>query len=56
MPFITLDNASLAFGHHALLDHAAFQLDAGERVGLIWPQRRRQIQLIKSHSRHHQIG
>lgn len=35
MPFIVLDNASLAFGHHALLDHAAFQLDAGERVGLI---------------------
>lgn len=35
MPYITLDNASLAFGHHALLDHAAFQLDAGERVGLI---------------------
>ena len=35
MPYITLDNASLAFGHHALLDKAAFQLDAGERVGLI---------------------
>ncbi len=35
MPFISLDNASLAFGHHALLDHASFQLDAGERVGLI---------------------
>jgi ABC transport system ATP-binding/permease protein len=35
MPYITLDNASLAFGHHALLDHAAFQLDPGERVGLI---------------------
>ncbi|MBA3696051.1 MAG: ATP-binding cassette domain-containing protein [Methylotenera sp.] len=35
MPYITLDNASLAFGQHALLDHAAFQLDAGERVGLI---------------------
>lgn len=35
MPYITLDNASLAFGHHALLDHAAFQLDAGECVGLI---------------------
>lgn len=35
MPHITLDNASLAFGHHALLDQAAFQLDAGERVGLI---------------------
>lgn len=35
MPYITLDNASLAFGHYALLDHASFQLDAGERVGLI---------------------
>ena len=35
MPYITLDNASLAFGHHALLDKSAFQLDAGERVGLI---------------------
>jgi len=35
MPYITLDNACLAFGHHALLDHTAFQLDAGERVGLI---------------------
>lgn len=30
-----LDNASLAFGHHPLLDKAAFQLDPGERVGLI---------------------
>ncbi len=35
MPHITLDNASLAFGHHPLLDKAAFQLDPGERVGLI---------------------
>ncbi|MEO1956629.1 MAG: ATP-binding cassette domain-containing protein [Methylophilaceae bacterium] len=35
MPYITLENASLAFGHHALLDKVAFQLDAGERVGLI---------------------
>jgi len=35
MPLITLENASLAYGHHALLDHAAFQLDPGERVGLI---------------------
>ena len=35
MPHITLDNASLAYGHHALLDKAAFQLDPGERVGLI---------------------
>ncbi|MDR2196062.1 MAG: ATP-binding cassette domain-containing protein, partial [Gallionellaceae bacterium] len=35
MPYLTLDNASLAFGHVALLDHVDFQLDEGERVGLI---------------------
>jgi len=35
MPHITLENACLAFGHHALLNHAALQLDPGERVGLI---------------------
>jgi len=35
MPFITLDQACLAFGHFALLDRADFQLDEGERVGLI---------------------
>lgn len=35
MPYIILDKASLAFGHVALLDHADFQLDEGERVGLI---------------------
>ena len=35
MPHITLDNASLAYGHHSLLDKTAFQLDPNERVGLI---------------------
>jgi ATP-binding cassette subfamily F protein uup len=35
MPLITLDNASLAYGHYPLLDKASFQLDLGERVGLI---------------------
>jgi len=35
MPLITLDKACLAFGHVALLDHTDFQLDEGERVGLI---------------------
>ncbi|MFL9710525.1 ATP-binding cassette domain-containing protein [Methylobacillus sp. Pita1] len=35
MPYISLDQASLAYGHYPLLDHADFQLDAGERVGLI---------------------
>lgn len=35
MPLLTLEHACLAFGHVALLDDAAFQLDAGERVALI---------------------
>ncbi|HEY7986248.1 MAG TPA: ATP-binding cassette domain-containing protein, partial [Methylophilaceae bacterium] len=35
MPLITLNNASLAYGLTPLLDHVDFQLDAGERVGLI---------------------
>lgn len=35
MPLIILEKASLAFGHHALLDHAELQLDPGERIGLI---------------------
>ncbi len=35
MPLISLEHASLAYGHVALLDAADFQLDGGERVGLI---------------------
>jgi ATP-binding cassette subfamily F protein uup len=35
MPLVTLDNASLAYGHVPLLDRAQFALDAGERVALI---------------------
>ncbi len=35
MPLLTLDKACLAFGHVALLDQAALQLDAAERVALI---------------------
>ena len=35
MPYITLNKASLAYGHVPLLDHVNFQLDEGERVGLI---------------------
>lgn len=35
MPLLTLENACLAFGHHALLNQAVLQLDSGERVGLI---------------------
>ena len=35
MALITLLDAQLAFGHVALLDHADFSLESGERVGLI---------------------
>ena len=35
MPLLALENTSLAFGHHALLDQVDLQLDSGERVGLI---------------------
>jgi ABC transport system ATP-binding/permease protein len=35
MAVISLSSAQLAFGHVALLDHAEFSLEPGERVGLI---------------------
>src|SRR5688572_28036970 len=35
MPLVTLEQASLAFGDAALLDHADLSLDASERVALI---------------------
>lgn len=35
MAVISLSSAQLAFGHVALLDHAEFSLETGERVGVI---------------------
>jgi ABC transport system ATP-binding/permease protein len=35
MALLTLLDASLAYGHVALLDHAAMSLESGERIGLI---------------------
>jgi len=35
MPYITLDNVSLAFGHWPLLDGASLVIDKSERIGLI---------------------
>lgn len=35
MSVISISSAQLAFGHVALLDHAEFSLEAGERIGLI---------------------
>ena len=32
---ITLTDIQLAYGHHPLLDHADFSIQAGERIGLI---------------------
>mgnify|MGYP001552049521 CR=1 FL=1 len=35
MAILSLSNAHLAYGHVALLDHAGFSLEAGERLGFI---------------------
>jgi ABC transport system ATP-binding/permease protein len=35
VPLISLDRASIAYGHLPLLDQASLQIDAGERVSLI---------------------
>ncbi len=35
MPLLSLTHIAIAFGHHALLKDASFQLDNGERVGLL---------------------
>jgi ATP-binding cassette subfamily F protein uup len=35
MPLLRLTHVSIAFGTHALLKNADFQLDAGERIGLL---------------------
>ena len=35
MAIVSFTNAQLAFGHFAMLDHADFSLEPGERVGLI---------------------
>lgn len=35
MNILSVENASFAIGHVALLDKTSFQLDSGEKVGLI---------------------
>ncbi len=35
MPLLKLDNVSLNFGTHVLLDEVDFQIDKGERIGLL---------------------
>jgi ATP-binding cassette subfamily F protein uup len=54
MAVISLSSAQLAFGHVALLDHADFSLESGERVGLIGRNgtgKSSLLKIISGHSR-----
>ena len=48
MPILTLARASLAYGHVALLDGAALQIDSGERIALIGRNGSGKSSLLKS--------
>jgi ATP-binding cassette subfamily F protein uup len=55
MAVISLSNAQLAFGHVALLDHADFSIEAGERVGLIGRNGTGKSSLLKIISGHSKL-
>lgn len=55
MAVISLSSAQLAFGHVALLDHADFSLEAGERVGLIGRNGTGKSSLLKIISGHSKL-
>ncbi|BCL75408.1 ABC transporter ATP-binding protein [Jeongeupia sp. HS-3] len=48
MPLLLVENASLAFGHWPLLDHATVALEPGERVGLIGRNGQGKSSLLKA--------
>ncbi|MBM3115665.1 ATP-binding cassette domain-containing protein [Jeongeupia naejangsanensis] len=48
MPLLLVENASLAFGHWPLLDHATLALESGERVGLIGRNGQGKSSLLKA--------
>ncbi|TWI65155.1 ATP-binding cassette subfamily F protein uup [Pseudoduganella lurida] len=55
MAVISLTSGQLAFGHHALLDHAEFSLETSERVGLIGRNGTGKSSLLKIISGQHKL-
>ena len=55
MPLLYVENASLAFGHWPLLDHATLSADEGERVGLIGRNGQGKSTLLKAIAGQHAL-
>ena len=46
MSLLRLDQVELHFGTHVILDKISLNLEAGDRLGLLGPQRRRQVYAV----------
>ncbi len=55
MTILAVENASFAVGHVPLLDKTSFQLNQGEKVGLIGPNAAGQIIVFENFGRHTKI-